>query len=145
MLCRIGGPSGGPCVVHVVTPARFKFSVAHILLMIACPRPGENPYAYLERLRRQLGTDYVYLLQGGDVVSAARGRVNLDLAQVVLDTASHLVSNLPETLNGVIAEPADVPGKIHVYRIGGSSFVVAYVPEQRRTEGAVMRFEELVV
>ncbi|NPA76966.1 MAG: hypothetical protein GXN93_04410 [Candidatus Diapherotrites archaeon] len=113
--------------------------------MIDRPRPGENPYAYLERLRRQLGTDYVYLVQGSDVVSAARGHVNLDLAQTILDTATHIVSALPETLNGVIAEPVDVPGTIHVYRIGDGSFVVAYVPELPSTDGVVMRFEELVV
>ena len=91
-----------------------------------------------------LGTDYVYIVQDNDVISAPRGRVNLDLAQRVIDTASRIVAFLPEDLSGVVAEPASGDGKIHVYRISGKSFVVAYVPDRSKAD-AVMRFEELVV
>jgi len=44
----------------------------------------------------------------------------------------------------VVAEPATGDGKIHIYRISGRSFVVAYVPKKSE-ENAIMRFEELVV
>jgi hypothetical protein len=113
--------------------------------MIPRPLPSEPPYAYVERLRRVLGTDYVYLLNGSDVISSPHSRVDVELAQSLLDTAMHLVSSLPENLNGVVAEPATVNGKLHVYRVGPQAYVVAFVPEAQTGEGAVMRFEELVV
>ena len=113
-------------------------------MMIDPPRPSESPYAYLERIRRQMGTDYVYIIQDSDIVSAPHGRVNLDVAQRVLDAAARLAASLPEDLNAVVAEPAAGDGKIHIYRISGRSFVVAYVPKKSE-KNAVMRFEELVV
>ncbi len=68
----------------------------------------------------------------------------MDVAQRVLDTAARLAASLPEDLNVVVAEPATGEGKIHLYRISGRSFVVAYVPK-KTSDTAVMRFEELVV
>ncbi len=113
--------------------------------MVVLPRPRESVYSYLSRLRRELGTDYVYVVQGNDVVALDDARVDVETARTLLDTVRQLVSALPQNLNGVVAEPADGQGKIHVYRIGDGSYAVAYVPERSPKESSVMRFEEIVV
>ncbi len=115
-----------------------------ILMDVPEIRPGESVHEYITRVQRALGTDYVYVLYGPEVLGPIRGEVNYDVAENVVRIGRILSERMPEGLNTVIGLSEDGQNQIVLKRLGESAYLLAMVPRKRKDD-VRMVFEELVV
>ncbi|MDN5367085.1 MAG: hypothetical protein PWQ11_496 [Candidatus Diapherotrites archaeon] len=103
-------------------------------------RPGESVYVYLERVKKFLGTNYVYVIYDNEILAPIRGDVNIRLANTVVTYARTLAERLPDFMNTVIAVPDGLEGRIVLRKLGSGAYLAAFLPEEK-----IMRIEEFVV
>ena len=104
-------------------------------------RAGESIYEYISRVQDALGTDYVYILYGPEVLGPVRGNVDIETAERIIEYAKHLVNGVHPDFNAVIATTGE-EDQIAVKKLGDDAYIVAFIPKR---EEKVMRFEELIV
>jgi len=104
-------------------------------------RAGESIYEYISRVQDSLGTDYVYILYGPEVLGPVRGSVDIETAEIIIEYAKHLVNGVHPDFNAVIAMIGE-ENQIAVKKLGDDAYLVAFVPKR---EEKVMKFEEILV
>ena len=90
-------------------------------------QPGEDVYQYLSRMQRELGTDYVYILYGAEVIAPNSGEINVEMAKTVLDYARNVTRGMSAGLNVVVATLEDFEGEMLVKKIGDGTYFIALV------------------
>jgi len=98
-------------------------------------QPGEDIYQYLSRMQRELGTDYVYILYGTEVIAPTSGDINVEMAKTVLDYAKGFTKGMSAGLNVVVATLEDFEGEIMIKKIGDDTYLIAFVqPSEKAME-----------
>ncbi len=103
--------------------------------------PGESIYEYISRIQKSLGTDYVYVIYGPEILGPVHGNVDMQTAKMIIDYARRLVNGVHPDFNVVIAT-VGTNNQLAVKRLGDYAYVAVFVPKR---EEKVMKFEELAV
>ncbi|HIP74302.1 MAG TPA: hypothetical protein EYH23_01405 [Euryarchaeota archaeon] len=108
-------------------------------------QPGEDVYKYISRVRKELGTDYVYVLCGTEVLAPTNGSVNIETAKTVLDYARMFTKGMPAGLNAVVATLDDFEGNMIIKKIGDDAYLIAFVNpnDSENKKEKTMKIEEI--
>lgn len=103
-------------------------------------QPGEDVYKYISRVRKELGTDYVYVLCGTEVLAPTSGSVNIETAKTVIDYAKMFTRGMPAGLNAVVATLDDFEGNMIIKKIGDDAYLIAFIQPAK----SKMKIEEVM-